>query len=87
MTFPVFNLKKDDVPLLREYYLKTVCVTAILVTPIMAILFVLSRDVIILFLTEKWLPSTIMIQILIFSFGWSPIFSIYMNILSVLGYY
>ena len=86
VTFPVFNLKKDDVPLLREYYLKTVCVTAILVTPIMAILFVLSRDVIILFLTEKWLPSTIMIQILIFSFGWSPIFSINMNILSVLGY-
>ena len=86
VTFPVFNLKKDDVPLLREYYLKTVCVTAILVTPIMAILFVLSRDGIILFLTEKWLPSTIMIQILIFSFGWSPIFSINMNILSVLGY-
>lgn len=86
VTFPVFSLRKDNIPLLREYYLKTIRVTAMLVAPVMALLFVFAEDVVVLFLTEKWLPSAILMQILVFTFAWSPIFSINMNILSVLGY-
>ena len=86
VTFPVYCLRKDNIPMLREYYLKTICVIALLIAPAMAILFILSHDIIILLLTEKWVPAAALMQILIFTFAWSPIFSINMNILSVLGY-
>lgn len=86
VTFPVYCLRKDNIPMLREFYLKTICVIAILIAPAMAILFLLSQDIIILLLTEKWAPAAVLMQILIFTFAWSPIFSINMNILSVLGY-
>ena len=86
VTFPVYCLRKDNIPMLREFYLKTICAIAILIAPAMAILFLLSQDIIILLLTEKWAPAAVLMQILIFTFAWSPIFSINMNILSVLGY-
>lgn len=86
VTFPVYSLRKDNIPMLREYYLKTIRITCMLVAPIMALLFVLAPDIIMLFLTEKWLPSVELMKILIFTFAWSPIFSININILSVLGY-
>ena len=54
VTFPVYCLRKDNIPILREFYLKTICVIAILIAPAMAILFLLSQDIIILLLTEKW---------------------------------
>lgn len=86
VTYPIFSLRKDNIPMLREYYLKTIRVIAMLVAPVMALIFILARDIVVMFLTEKWLPSVTLMQILIFTCAWSPIFSININILSVLGY-
>lgn len=86
VTFPVFSLRKDNLLLLREYYLKTIRVTCMLIAPAMAIMFILAKDIVLIFLTEKWLASVELMRILIFALAWTPIFSININILSVLGY-
>ncbi len=56
-TFPAYSKIQDDLPTLREAYLKITKIFAIIVMPMAAGIFVVIPDFIILFLGEKWLPS------------------------------
>lgn len=56
VTFPVYSKLQDNIPNLREAYLKVLQVTAFLSFPIAGLIFVLAPDFTKIFLGEKWIP-------------------------------
>lgn len=64
VTFPVYSKLQDDVPKLREAYLKVLQVTAFLSFPIAGLIFVLAPDFTMIFLGEKWMPMVPAMQAL-----------------------
>ncbi len=56
VTFPAYSKLQDNIPKLREAYLKVLQVTAFLSFPIAGLIFVLAPDFTKIFLGEKWMP-------------------------------
>ena len=56
VTFPAYSKLQDDIPRLREAYLKVLQLTAFLSFPLAGLIFVLAPDFTKIFLGEKWLP-------------------------------
>jgi O-antigen/teichoic acid export membrane protein len=67
VTFPAYSKLQDNIPKLREAYLKVLQVTAFLSSLIAGLIFVLSPDFTSIFLGEKWMPMVPAIQILVFA--------------------
>ncbi len=65
LTFPTYSKLQDNIPKLREAYLKVMQVTAFLSFPIAGLIFVLAPDVTRVFLGEKWLPMVPAMQTLV----------------------
>lgn len=85
VTFPIFSKKQNDKHILRQYYLKIVCLTSMLVVPAMAILFVFAEPLIVTLLTEKWIPAVPLMRILVFFAVWIPFSALNINILCAVG--
>lgn len=66
VTFPVYSKLQNDIPKLREAYLKVLQVTAFLSFPVAGLIFVLAPDFTKIFLGEKWMPMVPAMQILVF---------------------
>ena len=66
VTFPAYSKLQDNIPKLREAYLKVLQVTAFLSFPIAGLIFVLGHDFTRIFLGEKWMPMVPALQILSF---------------------
>ncbi len=64
VTFPAYSKLQDNVPKLREAYLKTLQLTALLSFPIAGLIFILAPDFTKIFLGEKWMPMVPAMQIL-----------------------
>ncbi|MHC4122831.1 MAG: lipopolysaccharide biosynthesis protein [Planctomycetota bacterium] len=64
VTFPAYSKLQDNIPKLREAYLKVLQVTAFLSFPIAGLIFVLAPDFTKIFLGEKWMPMVPAMQIL-----------------------
>ena len=64
VTFPAYSKLQDDIPKLREAYLKILEVTAFLSFPIAGLIFVLAPDFTRIFLGEKWMPMVPAMQVL-----------------------
>lgn len=64
VTFPAYSKLQDNLPKLRDAYLKTLQLTAFLSFPIAGLLFVLAPDFTKIFLGEKWLPMVPAMQVL-----------------------
>ena len=64
VAFPAFSKLQDDPALLRSYYLKIVNVVAFAVFPICWGIFLVAESVVPLFLSAKWLPAVLPLQIL-----------------------
>jgi O-antigen/teichoic acid export membrane protein len=64
ITFPAYSKLQDDMPRLREGYLKVLQLTAFLAIPAAGGIFVLAPDFTRLFLTQKWLPMVPAMQVL-----------------------
>ena len=64
VTFPAYSKLQDNIPKLREAYLKVLQVTAFLSFPIAGLIFVLAPDFTRLFLGEKWMPMVPAMQAL-----------------------
>lgn len=64
ITFPAYSKLQDDIPRLKNAYLKVLQFTAFLTVPVAGLIFVLAPDFVLLFLTEKWLPIVLPMQIL-----------------------
>lgn len=64
VTFPAYSKLQDNIPKLREAYLKVLQITTFLSFPIAGLIFVLAPDFIRIFLGEKWLPMVTAMQVL-----------------------
>jgi O-antigen/teichoic acid export membrane protein len=63
VTFPAYSKFQDNIPKLREAYLKVLQVTAFLSFPIAGLIFVLAPDFTKIFLGEKWMPMVPAMQV------------------------
>ena len=79
VTFPAYSKLQDNLPKLREVYLKVLQLVALLSFPIAGFILVLAPDFTKIFLGEKWLPMVPAMQILVFA-------GLFRSILSVSGY-
>jgi len=64
VAFPVFSKVQGDPALLRRYYLKSVKFVAFASFPVCLGIFLVAESVVPLFLSEKWLPVILPLQIL-----------------------
>lgn len=64
VTFPAYSKLQDNIPKLREAYLRVLQFTTFLSFPIAGSLFVLAPDFTRIFLGEKWLPMVQTMQVL-----------------------
>jgi lipopolysaccharide exporter len=69
VTFPAYSKLQDDLPKLREAYLKVLQLTAFISTPLAGGIFILAPEFTKIFLGDKWMPMVPAMQILVFS-GW-----------------
>ena len=67
VTFPAYSKLQDNLPKLREAYLRTLQLTAFLSFPIAGLIFVLAPDFTRIFLGEKWMPMVPAMQVLVFA--------------------
>ena len=64
VTFPAYSKIQDNLPRLREAYLKVLHITAFLSFPIAGLIFILAPDFTKIFLGEKWMPMVPAMQVL-----------------------
>ena len=76
---------QNDEALLRDSFIKYIRITCFFIFPLMLLLCLLAQPIVILILTEKWLPAVPLIQILAIAYMWDPIMRINENILKVKG--
>ncbi len=63
--FPAYSKLQDNLPKLREAYLRTLQLTAFLSFPIAGLILVLAPDFTLIFLGEKWMPMVPAVQALV----------------------
>lgn len=64
VTFPAYSKLQDDIPKLREAYLKVLQLTAFLSFPLAGLIFILAPNFTKIFLGEKWMPMVLAMQVL-----------------------
>lgn len=85
VTYPVLcTIQNDDVRL-SDVYRRLLKTSAFIVFPLMTGMAAVAEPMVISFLTEKWLFSALLIQILCFSQMWYPVHAINLNLLQVKG--
>lgn len=85
VTFPVLSKIQDDTEILARNYRRMLKASAFVIFPIMTLLAALAKPFIILLVTEKWIDSVLLLQLMCFSTMWYPIHSINLNLLQVKG--
>lgn len=85
VTFPVLCELQEDKEKLKQIYRKFVQMTALLIFPLMLGLAAVSVPAIRFILTDKWLPSAWMLQLLCLSGMLYPIHALNLNLLNVKG--
>ncbi len=64
VTFPAYSKLQDNLPKMRNAYLKVLRITALISLPISGLIFILAPEFVRIFLGEKWMPMVSTIQIL-----------------------
>lgn len=64
VTFPAYSKMQDNLPRLREAYLRVLQLTAFISFPMAGLIFVLAPDFTMIFLGEKWMPMVPAMQVL-----------------------
>ena len=85
VTYPILCTIQDDDARLSDVYRRLLKTSAFIVFPLMLGMAAVARPMIISFLTEKWLFSALIIQVLCFAQMWYPIHAINLNLLQVKG--
>ena len=85
VTYPVLCSIQDDDTRLADVYRRLLKTSAFVIFPLMMGLMGVARPMILSFLTEKWLFSASLIEILCFSQMWYPVHAINLNLLQVKG--
>lgn len=85
VTYPVLCTIQDDDSRLSDVYRRLLKTSAFIIFPLMMGMAAVAKPMVISFLTEKWLFSAILIQVLCFSMMWYPVHAINLNLLQVKG--
>ena len=85
VTFPVLSKMQDDISRMRRNYRRMLKLSAYLVFPMMVGLASLARPLTVVLITEKWIASVPLMQLICFSMMWYPIHAINLNLLTVTG--
>ena len=85
VTFPILSSISNDNIRLKVIYKKYLQFTGFLVFPIMFLIIGIAYPLIEFLLTEKWLDTVILLQILCLGFLWDPIGFLNLNLLYVKG--
>lgn len=85
VTFPVLSELQNDRERMVAVYRKSLFYTALVIFPIMILCTLLARPIILIILTEKWLPCVVLMQWLFLARMFTPLSSINMNILNAIG--
>ena len=84
VTYPILSQLQDD-DRLKTIYVKYLQLSCFVVFPLMMGLAALAKPVIVLLLGDKWLPSSLLLQILCFGMMLDPVCNINLNLLYVKG--
>lgn len=85
VTFPILSEMQDDDERLKESYRKIIKLSALIIFPLMMGLAALAEPLIRVLLTDKWIESAWMLQLLCFAGMWYPIHAINLNVINVKG--
>ncbi|WP_033150989.1 lipopolysaccharide biosynthesis protein [Prevotella sp. RM4] len=85
VTFPVLSELQNDVTKLVSVYRKSLFFTAMVIFPIMVLIALLAKPIVIILLTEKWLPCVALMQWLCLARMFTPLSAINMNLLNAVG--
>lgn len=85
VTFPVLSKIQNDKERLRYNYIRLLKMTSFLIFPLMIGLAAVARPLVIVVLTEKWIDSVNLMQLICLSYMWFPILLINSNLLTVSG--
>ncbi len=85
VTFPVLSHLQDERDHMISVYRKTLYLTALVIFPIMILCALLAKPIILILLTEKWLPCVVLMQWLFLARMFTPLSSVNMNILNAIG--
>ena len=83
--FPIQCGMQDDNERLKIFFIKYLRIACFIIFPLMTIVAVLSKPLILLVLTEKWLPASELLSILCAACMWYPIMVVNNQILNVKG--
>jgi O-antigen/teichoic acid export membrane protein len=85
VTFPVLSKLQDDTQQLVNVYRRSLFYTALIVFPIMILCALLAKPLVVMLLTEKWMPAVFLLQILCLARMFSPLSAINLNLLNAIG--
>jgi len=85
VTFPVLASLQDDRERMISVYSRLIRMTAFFVIPAMTMLSLLAEPLVIILLTDKWIPVIVLLQWMSFARIIYPISGINMNILNAVG--
>ena len=85
VTFPVLSELQNDTERLVAVYRKSLFVTAMIIFPVMVLCALLAYPLVLILLTEKWLPCVVLMQWLCLARMFTPLSALNMNILNAVG--
>lgn len=85
VTFPVLSHLQDEKEHMVAVYRKALFFTAMVIFPVMILCALLARPIVLILLTDKWLPCVVLMQWLFLARMFTPLSSINMNILNAVG--
>lgn len=85
VTFPILSELQNEKDRMIAVYRKSLLYSAMIIFPVMILIVLLAKPMIILLLTEKWLPCVALLQILCLARMFTPLSSINMNLLNAIG--
>jgi O-antigen/teichoic acid export membrane protein len=85
VTFPIFaKIQNEDARLIGGYR-KMICITSLVIFFGMTLMAAISKPLVVILLTEKWLSSVIFVQIFCFSLMFDHLNQLNLNLLQVKG--
>ena len=85
VSYPILCQHQDNKEELSLVYTKFITLSCYITFPLMIGISVLAKPIIVVVLTEKWLPAAIMMSILALDGLWSPITKINLSLLQAVG--
>ena len=83
---PAFSVEQDNNTRVKQMMRRTVQVSYLFIAPLLVGLFCASKEIVIVLLTEKWLPAVPFLQIFCIAFFLMPIQNVNITAIQSLGY-